>query len=135
MKKIGFFFMSAGIYTRQNKTIVFFLLSAVILCFVLFLYRQQPEAVAYAAVISLIIGLVMVFTDYCRFVEKHRRLTEAAKNAETACGNLPKTDKLIEKDYQNIVKLLDRSRNDILDKKRNPRKNSCRITMPCGYIR
>ncbi|MFQ7110788.1 MAG: sensor histidine kinase [Anaerovoracaceae bacterium] len=122
MKKIGFFSCLPAYIRGKIKTIVFFLLSAVILCFVLFLYRQQPEAVAYAAVISLIIGLVMVFTDYCRFVEKHRRLTEAAKNAETACGNLPKTDKLIEKDYQNIVKLLDRSRNDILDKTESQKK-------------
>lgn len=115
MKTIAFFSCLPAYIREKIKTIIFLSISFIIFIFILFLYRQQPEAVMYATVICLILGLVMAFYDYCHFVQKHRLLTQAAKNTETAYSRLPKRKTLIEKDYQDIIRLINENRNDILD--------------------
>ena len=80
------------------KTIIAILIIYIIFLISFYLYSLPLEAVIYPILLSLFLIIVLGLLDYTAFMQKHHEL----KN-----GHLVKPVTLIDRDYQNIIKLLE----------------------------
>ncbi|MBU5627645.1 sensor histidine kinase [Oscillibacter sp. MSJ-2] len=97
---------------RQYKLILMLALFAVVFASVFALYDLQAEAVFYAASLCLLIGLVLFFVGYRRYLRTHRELKRLLANVEELSFCLPPPQGALEADYQALVRSLcqDRAR-------------------------
>lgn len=89
---------------RQYKLILMLSLFAVVFAAVFSLYDFPAEAVAYAAVLCLVLGLVLFAAGYCRYVRRHRELTRLLQNVQEAAFQLPPPSGALEADYQALLR-------------------------------
>lgn len=102
-----FFIKCLASYMRDKLKIFLLLLTfTFIFSWVLYLYRVSLDAVMYASLWCIIIGFIFLLTDFLKFFKTHKTLVEKQKNISLSLGNLPISHKLIEKDYQELIKIL-----------------------------
>lgn len=89
---------------RQYRLILMLALFAAVFAAVFSLYDLPPEAVGYAAVLCLAIGLVLFAVEYGRFVRRRRELMRVLRNVEEASFLLPPPNGALEADYQALLK-------------------------------
>ncbi|MDO5423581.1 MAG: sensor histidine kinase [Eubacteriales bacterium] len=80
--------------------------TVLIFYFVFRLYELPAEAVLYAAAISLFFGGILVAYDFCRFCRRHRELQEKKETILCEPEKLPDPERLLEEDYQELLKNL-----------------------------
>ena len=76
------------------------------------LYDLPLEAVAYAGVLCLVLGLVLFAVGYSRFLRRHRELQQLLRQAREKALPLPPARGLLEEDYQALLRAVcqDRAR-------------------------
>jgi len=82
--------------------LVFFLITALIFS----LYDLQVEAVLYAALLCLLVGLAAFGFGLRRYIRRHRELCELSKNIDLGLGALPEPEGKLEEDYQEMLRAL-----------------------------
>lgn len=97
---------------RQYKLLLLLLGFFVIFAAVFSLYDLPTEAVAYAAALCLVLGLVLFAVGYSRFLSRHRELRRLLRQAREKVLPLPLPRGLLEEDYQALIQALcqDRAR-------------------------
>lgn len=99
------FFLS---YLKQRRIeIITFLLFTVVFFCVFSFYKITLKAVVYPALICAFFGAVLLYFDYKKAHDKHKRLVKIQQMAENITENLPKIITQSDEDYQNIITLLD----------------------------
>ncbi len=88
---------------RQAKLILMLLLFAAIFVCIFSLYNLPVEAVGYAAVLCLVIGLILFGIGYGRYVHRHRLLHRLQENVEETTFQLPPPMSRLEEDYQALL--------------------------------
>lgn len=105
----------AAAYLRQyRKLIIVLCVFTVTFAVVFSLYRLETEAVLYAALLCVIVGLIVMGIDFALTYKRHLRLTELCSNGVVDLRDLPAAMKLIERDYVELVKHLFNDRQTML---------------------
>lgn len=114
-------------YIRQHiKTFITFILFGIIFIVVLFLYNLPVEPVLYAAFLCMIISIIFFMADFIHYYRKHELLLQLQNQVTLNIDDLPRAKSLLEKDYQELIKILfidktslvseaDAARNDLID--------------------
>ncbi len=94
-------------YILKNiKLIYFSLLSFTVFAIMFFLYEIPIGAITYPAILCFFIALVFIIFDYIKKLHIHNKLLEIQKLEPKLISNMPKTDNILEYDYQIIIKNL-----------------------------
>lgn len=91
---------------RHYKMLILFVLFVLIFAVVFSLYTLEAEAVIYAALLCLCVGLFAFGFGFRRYCAKHRALKALMKNIEIGLDGLPEPDGKIEEDYQSMLRQL-----------------------------
>jgi len=98
-------------YIKSRKTVILvFFISLGIFTTVLFLYNMPLDAVVYASVLTLFFIFVTGVFDYIAFVRQHNILKKLQNGIAITDFMLPEPKNLIEEDYQQLIKILDKAR-------------------------
>ena len=96
-----------GAYLKQHRMgIVAYLLFCVILCISFWLYHLPIAAAVYPVCICTLFGLVMLWMDFHRICSGYHTLEELKKRPAALLDGFPKASGIVEKDYQELVRLL-----------------------------
>lgn len=101
----------------RKKGIFIILISFGIFAAVFFLYNLPLESVGYASLLTLLFILSVAVFDYISFIRRHNVLIKLRKSITISDYMLPKTINLIEDDYQQLIKALDRARTEVINEK------------------
>ncbi len=85
------------------KFMLVFIVAVLIFAVVFILYQIPLDAVGYASLISLFFGLIVIFSDFRRYLEKHKKLTFKLKEIRYNIENMPDPANIFEEDYQNLI--------------------------------
>lgn len=107
-------------YIKQNIAAI----SIVFICYGIFLmvfslYSLPLEAIAYGVLLTFVFIFTVWVADFISFYNKHNILQKLKKNIVFADFALPSTGNLIEKDYQELITIIDKNRMQIINKKDN----------------
>jgi signal transduction histidine kinase len=91
---------------RHYKIIILLCLFIAVFALVFSLYSLPVEAVLYAAALCLVIGVLLFFFGYLRYLYHHRELTEMLASVSVSIDDLPRPRGALEKDYQALLKEL-----------------------------
>ena len=97
---------------RQYKLLLLLAGAVCIFAAVFALYDLPLEAVVYAGVLCLALGLVLFAVGYSRFLQRHRELRQLLRQAGEKALPLPLARGLLEEDYQALLRAVcqDRAR-------------------------
>jgi hypothetical protein len=102
-------------YIKQNLLLILTAAgSAGIFLVVIALYQLPAETVGYASVLTALFLLAVGFIRFRHFCGKHRELTALRNQITIPAVPLPETANLIERDYQELIRLLDKERSAIV---------------------
>jgi signal transduction histidine kinase len=88
---------------RHYKIIILFSLFIIIFAVVFSLYELKAEAVLYAAVLCLFVGIIAFAFGLWRYISRHKKLKTLLRNIDLGIYGLPEPDGLIEADYQEML--------------------------------
>lgn len=107
-----------GCYLKRNTLNIFVILvSFGIFMAVFSLYSLPVEAVVYAALLTVFFILVASIIDFSIYYRKHMILTRLRKSITVSDFMFPASRDLIEKDYQELIKIIDKDRMEIINEK------------------
>lgn len=97
---------------RQYKLLLLLAGAVCVFASVFALYDLPLEAVAYAGVLCLALGLVLFAVGYSRFLRRHRELQQLLRQTNEKALPLPPARGLLEEDYQALLRAVcqDRAR-------------------------
>lgn len=99
------------VYIRSNILKAFIVLASFGIFFSVFsLYSLPTEAVAYAAFLTFLFIMIVAAIDFIRFYKKHMTLERLKKSITLSDFTFDNTLNLIERDYQELIKVLDDDR-------------------------
>lgn len=98
--------MLLAYFKRHVKIIILAACFVGIFAAVFSLYELHVEAVAYAAVLCLAVGLVLFGVGYGRNMRKHRRLKALTGRISLGLDDLPEPAGVLEADYQELLGIL-----------------------------
>ncbi|MCI8632966.1 MAG: HAMP domain-containing histidine kinase [Lachnospiraceae bacterium] len=102
------------LYLRQKRTgLLCFGLFAVIFAVTFFLYHLPIEAVMYPVVLCALAGLLFLSLEFGKVYKKHAYLVRLQESVEKTALQLPEVAGIEEKDYQDLVCLLKKSKAEI----------------------
>lgn len=105
-------------YLKRNiKFIVIVLIAFVIFRTVFSLYSLPWEATGYAALLSGVFILIMGIAGFASFYRRHKILEKVRNSIAVSDVELPAPKDLLEKDYQELLKITDRKRMDTVNEK------------------
>ena len=105
-------------YLKRNiKFIVIVLVTSVIFRTVFSLYSLPWEATGYAALLSGVFILIMGIAGFASFYRRHKILEKVRNSIAVSNVELPAPKDLLEKDYQELLKITDRKRMDTVNEK------------------
>lgn len=91
--------------------------AAAIFLAVVFLYQLPLESVGYATLLSFLFLFVIGLFRFRKFCRQHRELIALQEQISVPSVPLPEPSGQIERDYQTLIRLLDRERNAIVYEK------------------
>ena len=91
---------------KNTKLIYFSPLSFAIFAVMFFLYEIPIDAIVYPSILCFFIALVFIVFDYIKKLQIHNKLLEIQKLDPKLISNMPKTNNILEYDYQVIIKTL-----------------------------
>jgi len=107
-----------GCYLKRKTVNIFIMLvSFGIFMLVFLLYFLPFEALFYAALLAFFFILTAGIIDFISFYRKHTVLTRLKGSITVSDFIFPATRDLIEKDYQELIKIIDKDRMDIINRK------------------
>lgn len=89
---------------RHYKVIILFSMFVLIFAAVFSLYNLEVEAVFYAALLCLCVGIIAFGFGLWRYIARHKALEELMQNIEMGIDRLPDPNGIIEADYQNMLR-------------------------------
>ena len=95
---------------RQYKLLLLLAGAVCVFAAVFALYDLPLEAVVYAGVLCLALGLVLFAVGYSRFLRRHRELQQLLRRAGEKALPLPSARGLLEEDYQTLLQAVCRNR-------------------------
>ena len=97
---------------RQYKLLLLLAGAVCVFAAVFALYDLPLEAVVYAGVLCLVLGLALFAVGYSRFLRRHRELQQLLRRANEKALPLPPARGLLEEDYQALLRAIcqDRAR-------------------------
>lgn len=111
-------------YIKEKlKSILILLLFSVIFIASFILYRLPIAPVLYPTALCLFFGIIFLITDFIKYKKKHDSLEKIKKLTSAMIDELPDTDSITEKDYQEIIFLL-KSENSHAENKSSERFRS-----------
>lgn len=116
MKKESEKIISSYLKSRK-KGILILLISFGIFAAVFSLYDLPLESVGYASILTTLFILSMTAFDFSAFVRRHHVLQKLQKSITISDLMLPKAKNLIEEDYQQLIKTLDKARSEVINEK------------------
>lgn len=91
---------------RHYKVIILFAMFVLVFAAVFSLYNLEVEAVFYAALLCLCVGIVAFGFGLWQYISRHKALVELIQNIEIGIDRLPEPNGKIEADYQNMLRKL-----------------------------
>jgi len=91
---------------RHYKVIILFAIFVLIFAAVFSLYNLETEAVFYAALLCLCVGIVAFGFGLWQYISRHKALAELMQNIEIGIDRLPAPNGKIEADYQKMLRKL-----------------------------
>lgn len=112
------FISISGSYLKRNIAFI----TAVLISFGIFLsvfslYSLPLEAVAYAALLTGIFILIIGIFGFISFYKRHMALKKLKHSIAISGFMFPISKDLIEKDYQELIKIIDKDRTEIINEK------------------
>ncbi|MEY8385998.1 sensor histidine kinase [Oscillospiraceae bacterium 38-13] len=109
-----------GAYLARQWKLLLLLTGCLLLCSsVFYLYDLPLEAVGYAFLLCLVLGLVLFALGYGRFLRRHRELERLRKQVREQIPPLPPPHGLLEEDYQVLIRALAWDRSALALENRN----------------
>lgn len=90
----------------KRKIIIIFLLFSVIFITTFALYRLPLMAVIYPICLCFILSVLFLTVDFIKIKKTHKKLNDIKKMTAEMITDLPKSEKIIESDYQDVVRNL-----------------------------
>ena len=109
-----FLILIASYIRRHGTMLIALTLTFIVFATVFSLYCLPLEPVLYAAVLSAVIFLVLGLVRFASFSRRHRALIQLQKKLENELTELPRPQSVIEDDYQELIRVLHKSRVDLL---------------------
>ena len=109
----------AAYLKRQRKLLLLLAGIAAVFAAVLSLYDLPVEAVGYAALLCLVLGIVLFIPGFCRFRARHQALRRLLAQAEEPVLPLPPAADLLEEDYQALLTAVAAHRMRLLSRERD----------------
>ncbi|ADQ08207.1 integral membrane sensor signal transduction histidine kinase [Caldicellulosiruptor hydrothermalis 108] len=104
-----------GAYLKRNMLLIIYLLvSSCIFFSISFLYSLPLEPTVYSLVLTYIFAFIIGITDFFSFYKQHITLEKLKRNITIADFSFPIAKDLIEKDYQELIKIINESKIEIL---------------------
>lgn len=108
--------LSSYLKSRKKSIFVLFVSFGIIVA-VFSLYDLPLESVGYAFVLTMLFVLIMIVLDFSAFARRHHVLQKLQKSISISDLMLPKAQNLIEEDYQQLIKTLDKARSEVINEK------------------
>lgn len=100
----------------NKKWLILIVFSNAVFCLVLFLYQYPIEPILYAACLVYLVVFLILGYDFMVFLRKKRQLLQCKQNIALKVENLPACTHSLERQYQDLIELLDQQRiNDKTD--------------------
>jgi hypothetical protein len=113
-----------GAYLKGKKTAVAVVLVSFGIFLVVFsLYSLPWEAVGYASLLAGVFILVIGVIDFAGFYKRHKILENLRNSITVSRYMFPTAKDLIEDDYQDLIRIIDHDRTEIINQKE---KGFCR---------
>lgn len=94
-------------YLKRHYKIIILLCSfAAVFELVFYLYRLPLDAVIYASVLCLFIGILLFLFGFWRHVQRHRMLKSLFSRITSGLEELPQPQGLLDRDYQQLIRIL-----------------------------
>jgi signal transduction histidine kinase len=107
-----------GSYIKRNiVNIVAVLISFSIFLVIFLLYSLPMEAIGYAALLTSVFILTIGAFNFLSFYKQHMTLKKLRYSITVSDFTFPISKGLIEKDYQELIKIIDRNRTEIINEK------------------
>ena len=98
-------------YLKRQYKLLLLLAGAVCVFAAVFAFYDLPlEAVVYAGVLCLVLGLVLFAVGYSRFLRRHRELQRLLRQTNEKALPLPSARGLLEEDYQALLRAVCKDR-------------------------
>jgi signal transduction histidine kinase len=111
-------FKFLGSYLKSNRTsIIIVLITYGVFLMLCALYSLPLEAVGYAALLSGIFIMIVEIISFTAYYRRHLLLERLKNCANIAEAGLPVPRDQIEQDYQELIRIIDESRSEIIDEK------------------
>lgn len=105
-------------YLRCNILKIFVILSSFCIFLIVFsLYSLPVEAVGYAALLVVVFLFVISIIDFLLFYKKHMTLNKLRNSIAMSDYIFANSNNLIELDYQELIKTIDKKRTEIISEK------------------
>lgn len=92
----------------HKKSIMFGILMTVVFMIVLILYQINLEPLFYAAGLVLLLAIILITYDYSRYYKKRELIEKLCEIQPLDINNLPYVNTAYEKEYQSLVKTLNK---------------------------
>lgn len=107
-----------GAYLKHNIAVIIAIsLSFVIFLTVFALYFLPLEAVGYAVLLTGIFILLLAIVNFISFYGRHTALVKLKRSITVSNLDFPLSKGLIEEDYQELIRIIDKSRTEIINDK------------------
>ena len=111
-------------YIKRHLAIIIALIIGVCIFVVVFsLYSLPVEAVVYSFILSIFAFILIGFIRFLSYYKKHKELERIKSIIAINLPNLPEPISTIEKDYQELLNILDESKQSVIYEKDNSLSN------------
>lgn len=114
--------ISAYLYLHK-KSIFLFIIVISIFSVVTYLNNLPVYMITYAVILCIFFGLIIISVDIWQFYKKHKSLTELQNQITLSIDNLPLPKNLIEKDYNDLIRLIHADKTLLLSTADNIKSN------------
>lgn len=106
MKEENILIIISSYFKEKISIIIKFFIFIMIFFLIYFLYHLPLGPVLYAGMLVTILGLLFSLYDFKMYYDKHMSLKEVLSAVQVKLDKLPENKTLIEKDYQDIIKII-----------------------------
>lgn len=122
MKEEALLKVLLGYIKSRVKTIVLNSIFLLIYVLVLVLYSIDLEPIGYGLLLSICVTIIFIGIDFIKYFKKHKQLSILEEQITVSLAGLPIADSLIEQDYQNILKELYNSKQELISRTDNKQR-------------